>query len=1221
MGVSINLFSVIVVIQCCIGMVSSSDDAASNDTTMCNIQSGGTVASVLSCLGTGIDIGNADEIEFNLQFGRDHRTISVHAQREHGLFAPGATFSVEGIDVTNVILGTDVFSGWVLPDNDQVYAESWAAIEIFDGDHLHLSGCVTFGLESLTIRTNSETGVINVEHTEMSDAEWDHRQTIDTLTSGRFQDNGVINGMTISLGDVRLRRNTRVQRDLLDSQTCQIYLDADESFAARWGPDALLKMNRAILFAKGRFVESFGNIASISIAGATVGEGLAAPQPNATHFQILDGYSAYLARGATSSTGPAPDRRPAGGATAQEMCQNVLFTHTSTFGTSTIGFAYTPSAPLFRTGACHTPFSNRPECGSGAANCTGGTWQAQNTMWVSTEVSGTTVSDSLLDVVTAHELGHAFSARHDVVSDGCGNAETSIMLADIALVSNTTANFSTCAQHSVNAFIRDRRDNGLCLLATDPCDNVTCASSGACRVPRGCGFQTGACLGETDAPDGHPCTDGTTGYCSDMVCNSFVNGCGSQILLSAGTTSGVNGLYNRTAQTFDDRAVYEHETGTILLSRLGPSWRLGPLSAIGRPNEFSFFVDGAAANVASDSVLDPSLFESSALHGNWKTSTVHPCSLNAVELFATQLEVSGYTDASAALNDVYDVQGVTELGRPVFLGQNNNQMLFALNVENFVFADTVGGTPLPPRLNKVMYNPAQWGTAVDAAVGDTVTVAARVSTGTDTPTANPTTGAPTETPVISPTNAPSTLAPTVPPTTDTPTTDTPTQIVTPTPTTAPTTVGDGRTANSDGDNAAQEWFKDNHDLVYYLAMGLAVVVVLVGCGVYNQAICRKRPPETGPGAGLKRSQTVKQAPMRHKKKNSVLQNPDSAPEFMRASLETTAMSRGHPRPSRSMAAESPFDEFSRHQRDAALEDERRPPSAPNTDDGATKWNPLAAGDGRRSSFKHLALNQQHRATRYDESPLSGDDEDDFVFENPGYSDGPSTEFSPDFPGHRVGETVDYDNAQPQADRPMVKITAMPHYTAVTPKSGRVQYDTADPSSHTFVPYDNPDPRTSSMIVPGRNGGGGLVDYDTPAPAAVDYDNPADHPRPRPGRSANRVHHSYHAGHPTPPPAYSRRDHPRAPPPRGAPPAQRRQQRTRPQPQQQQQRYSQVTEHAWAGPPPTPASSSGFVTVDPRAMGLGQARPRSARNGMDLSGRGNRGGAAARSGFYPSAGWG
>lgn len=47
------------------------------------------------------------------------------------------------------------------------------------------------------------------------------------------------------------------------------------------------------------------------------------------------------------------------------------------------------------------------------------------------------------------------------------------------------------------------------------------------------------------------------------------------------------------------------------------------------------------------------------------------------------------------------------------------------------------------------------------------------------------------------------------------------------------------------------------------------------------------------------------------------------------------------------------------------------------------------------------------ATRYQESPLSGDDEDDFVFENPGYNEHRSTEVSPDFPGPKVGDAVDY----------------------------------------------------------------------------------------------------------------------------------------------------------------------------------------------------------------------
>lgn len=227
----------------------------------------------------------------------------------------------------------------------------------------------------------------------------------------------------------------------------------------------------------------------------------------------------------------------------------------------------------------------------------------------------------------------------------------------------------------------------------------------------------------------------------------------------------------------------------------------------------------------------------------------------------------------------------------------------------------------------------------------------------------------------------------------------------------------------------------------------------------------------------------------------------------------------------------------------------------------------------------------------------------------------------------------------QTDRPMVQITAMPHYTAPVPKRGRVEYDTADPSAHAFVPYDNPDPRTASLIVAGRNGGAGAVDYDNPAPAAVDYDNPSDLPRHYSPRNANRPHHSYHAGDTVPPPAYQAKQNPRPARQQPQPHYQRGQHRpqaTHPHaaPPQQVQRWQQPVqpvappqhrrslspEDAWAGPPRAPAPSAGFVTVDPRALGLGQARPRSAHDGMDLTGRGNRGGAAAR-GYYPSAGWG
>ena len=95
----------------------------------------------------------------------------------------------------------------------------------------------------------------------------------------------------------------------------------------------------------------------------------------------------------------------------------------------------------------------------------------------------------------------------------CGNAQTSIMLADISGVSNATANFSTCARHAVNAFIHARRDYGVCMLAGSiQCDGVLCPASSACRVPRGCDFLEGGCLEESDAPDGHPCTTGTDGY-------------------------------------------------------------------------------------------------------------------------------------------------------------------------------------------------------------------------------------------------------------------------------------------------------------------------------------------------------------------------------------------------------------------------------------------------------------------------------------------------------------------------------------------------------------------------------------------------------------------------------------------------------------------------------------------------------------------------------------
>lgn len=97
-------------------------------------------------------------------------------------------------------------------------------------------------------------------------------------------------------------------------------------------------------------------------------------------------------------------------------------------------------------------------------------------------------------------------------------------------------------------------------------------------------------------------------------------------------------------------------------------------------------------------------------------------------------------------------------------------------------------------------------------------------------------------PSVAPTFSPTTLAPTATPTTTTPTTATPTTAPT---TTAPTTVGDGRTAGSDGGYAAQRWFKDNHDMAYYLAMGVTILIVVVGCGIYNKVLCHRQPPESG----------------------------------------------------------------------------------------------------------------------------------------------------------------------------------------------------------------------------------------------------------------------------------------------------------------------------------------------------------------------------------------
>lgn len=317
--------------------VTSAEDTPTGE-AKCVVVTGDHVMDVLSCLGIDADGGLAYQVQLAVQFGDDFRTVLVDVVREEGLFAPDARFSVDGRDVTADILGLDIFTGEVLPDDAHAYDGSWVSIEVFYGDTPRITGSVSFGSESLAITTDSENGILDIVYSQLSAAELEHRQRMDTIIAGRLHDDGTSVEMLSGTGEMRARRGMRVQRDLADTQTCKVFLDADASFLTQWGgTEALSKMTRAVLYAKGRFADNFGSVANVTIAGAIVGDGLDAPQPDATDIQILEGYSAYLARGATFATGTAPDRRPGGGTPSQDVCQNILFTHTSTFGASVVG--------------------------------------------------------------------------------------------------------------------------------------------------------------------------------------------------------------------------------------------------------------------------------------------------------------------------------------------------------------------------------------------------------------------------------------------------------------------------------------------------------------------------------------------------------------------------------------------------------------------------------------------------------------------------------------------------------------------------------------------------------------------------------------------------------------------------------------------------------------------------------------------------------------------
>ena len=278
---------------------------------------------------------------------------------------------------------------------------------------------------------------------------------------------------------------------------------------------------------------------------------------------MLTGYQTWLAQGASSSESVTSAVRGSTLPTSQDVCLNLLFTHTAIQG-GTAGLATRPAYPSFAGGACW----------KGLGRTSTG-YIAINTAFVTTQSMNGPHTDATVAVIVAHELGHNLGAKHDDVFDestGChrdADDERYVMWPSIQNTDEVA--FSNCSAETVHQLVHNRRasssDN--CLNpygGSSLCAAAECAPTAECMLPATCSLLDGSCHGEEPAPDGYPCDDGTgvsgtdpTAYCVLGTCTSYPAGCGQLLLLSIDTTVNYvfEGVFARSSERYNRHAVFE----------------------------------------------------------------------------------------------------------------------------------------------------------------------------------------------------------------------------------------------------------------------------------------------------------------------------------------------------------------------------------------------------------------------------------------------------------------------------------------------------------------------------------------------------------------------------------------------------------------------------------------------------------------------------------------
>ena len=432
---------------------------------------------------------------------------------------------------------------------------------------------------------------------------------------------------------------------LIDAKECTVFLDIDDNFYKKWGGSgsAATKTKRTIdratqmfTIANTAFVQNFGSIVKLKLAGAKVWS----EAPNTFYTSgsltqcvttgIIRRYGEFLlygkggkyipydsktrkgeqslaarARSGKGMRGKDLDGKdlPAG----EDVCMNYLMVHKAMDGAG--GVAFRPSHEFEGKSNCGawsdavSDLTHEEDAKIGGkkrrafGRCNVG---VQTSMYCSGGCSNCKVVDYEVwrgARTFAHELGHAFSSRHDYASERpnkgpqCRPDTTNRFIMDLPPRAENTAwntktgvyKFSPCSQGDISMFIWDRRDSGLFFQGDlGKCQGVRCG--GVCSGQY-CDFNTGKCRKYTDDKpqdkytynmDGWPCdtrsaygTITAVGYCRNNKCEQKAKDPATNTPITTLLVSIIGtkvdpwagGLYTRTRRRSHGSAVYVKQAG------------------------------------------------------------------------------------------------------------------------------------------------------------------------------------------------------------------------------------------------------------------------------------------------------------------------------------------------------------------------------------------------------------------------------------------------------------------------------------------------------------------------------------------------------------------------------------------------------------------------------------------------------------------------------------